>query len=106
MARKVNLGNLKMDSTPYEEKNYPFEEVILPGDVLQENKIKETVQLLFNTNNKILNYTIKQASQVLNISQEFIRRRIYTGEIKTINFGDKPMITIFEIARILNEGVK
>jgi len=101
MARKVSLGNLKMIPTPPAEDNH-LPEVVIHS----EDKINETIQLLLNTNNKILNYNIKQASQTLGISEEFLRRRITAGKIKTINFGDKKMITIFEIARILNTGVE
>jgi len=101
MARKVSLGNLKMNPTPPAEDNH-LPEVVIHS----EDKINETIQLLLNTNNKILNYNIKQASQTLGISEEFLRRRIAAGKIKTINFGDKKMITIFEIARILNTGVE
>jgi len=47
-----------------------------------------------------------EAAKIIGIGPEFIRRRIKVGEIKAVSIGDKQMINIIEISRILSEGVK
>lgn len=103
MARKVNLGNVNVNgSIAVSNNNLPAIDRVHTD----ENKIKETIEILLKINNKVLNYNIKQAAQALGVSAEFLRRRIAAGKIKTIYFGDKPMISIMEMARLINEGVK
>ena len=41
----------------------------------------------------------------MNVGEEFLRRRVKSGIIKTIYMGDKPMIQITELAKILSEGI-
>ncbi len=50
-------------------------------------------------------FTIKEAAEKLRVGEEFIRRRIKTTKIKATYLGDKPIINIVELARIITEGV-
>jgi len=50
-------------------------------------------------------FSIKEASEKLGVGEEFIRRRIKSGKIKATYLGDKPIINIVELARIITEGV-
>jgi excisionase family DNA binding protein len=47
---------------------------------------------------------LKEAADKLGVGEEFIRRRIKSGKIKATYFGDKPIINIVELARIITEG--
>jgi excisionase family DNA binding protein len=50
-------------------------------------------------------FSIKETSEILNLSYEFIRRHIASGSIKSIAFGDRRMISIAELTFILTNGV-
>ncbi|MCX6174146.1 MAG: helix-turn-helix domain-containing protein [Ignavibacteriales bacterium] len=54
--------------------------------------------------NKI-NYSLAEVAEVLNLSYDFVREKISCGEISAIKFGDRYMVNVFELARILEEGV-
>lgn len=60
------------------------------------------IQKLFP--NKI-NFSINEAASVLNVSYDFIREHIIRDEIKAKKYGDRWMINLFELIRILIEGV-
>lgn len=51
-------------------------------------------------------FTLREAAVKLQVGEEFVRRRIKSGLITPIHLGDKPMIPITELARILTVGVK
>ena len=70
-----------------------------------EANIDKTVNLILKSQNNVYNYSIKQAAEILNLSPEFIRRRITVGTINSVKFGDKPMISIFELAKLLIGGI-
>lgn len=50
--------------------------------------------------------TVKQTSQVLNVSDDFIYQRLNTGSIKGINTGRNWVISLTEVSRLLKEGVE
>ena len=60
--------------------------------------------LVRNNPDKVL-FSLNEAAHLLNVGNEFIRRRIKSGKIKATYLGDKPFISIVEIARIITEGV-
>jgi hypothetical protein len=53
---------------------------------------------------KIL-FTFKEAAEILIVGPDFIRRRCSNGKISFKQIGDKRMIHVLELARILFEGV-
>ena len=64
-----------------------------------------TLELLSQNNpNKTL-FSLDEAAKQLTVGNEFIRRRIKAGKIKATYLGDKPLINIVELARIITEGV-
>ena len=60
--------------------------------------------LVKNNPNKTL-FSLTESAEQLTVGDEFIRRRIKSGKIKATYLGDKPLISIFELARIITEGV-
>lgn len=71
-----------------------------------EDTFKLTLNILIQGNPNKLTFTMKEVAMKLNVGEEFIRRRIKNGKINATYFGDKPMIHITELARILTEGIK
>ena len=55
--------------------------------------------------NKI-NFSIDETAKIVNVSYDFIRERIKDGSIKAVRYGDRMMIGISELIRIINEGVQ
>lgn len=47
-----------------------------------------------------------ESAKILNLSYDFVRENIYKGSINASKFGDKYMINLFELARLLKEGVQ
>ena len=60
------------------------------------------IQKLFP--NKI-NFSITEAASVLNVSYDFVREHIISDDIKAQKYGDRWMINLFEMVRLLTEGV-
>lgn len=81
-------------------------------DSLDANRVIEfddafriTLEVLSKNNpNKTL-FSLNEAAEQLTVGDEFIRRRIKSGKIKATYLGDKPLINIVELARIITEGV-
>lgn len=72
-------------------------------DLEAENKLTLTI-LVHNHPGKEC-FTIKEVGEKLGVGEEFIRRRIKSEKIKATYLGDKPIINIVELARIITEGV-
>lgn len=64
-----------------------------------------TLDILVENNPGKVLFSFLEAGSVLNVKDQFIRRRVLNGSIKAINIGDKPMIHITEITRLTLEGV-
>jgi len=70
-----------------------------------EDAFRITLEVLSKNNpNKTL-FSLDEAADQLTVGDEFIRRRIKSGKIKATYLGDKPLINIVELARIITEGV-
>jgi excisionase family DNA binding protein len=70
-----------------------------------DDAFRITLEVLTKNNpNKTL-FSLNEAAEQLMIGDEFIRRRIKSGKIKATYLGDKPLINIVELARIITEGV-
>ena len=52
-----------------------------------------------------INFSLNEAASVLNVSYDFIREHIISEDIKAQKYGDRWMINLFELIRILMEGV-
>jgi len=70
-----------------------------------DDAFRITLEVLSKNNpNKTL-FSLNEAAEQLTVGDEFIRRRIKSGMIKATYLGDKPLINIVELARIITEGV-
>ncbi len=54
--------------------------------------------------NKFL-YTVKETADILNVSDDFIFRRIKDGKLKAVRLGDRSMIGKRTLAEIITNGV-
>jgi len=95
------------------QKDAPVKRASLPvpGYVPQtidisDDEYKLTINILVHNNPNKINFTIEEVAAQLSVSREFIRTRTKSGKIKVTRYGDKPMIHISELARILTEGIK
>lgn len=74
----------------------------------QENKQKtlgvmlSTIQSLYPDK---INFSISETAKIINLSYDFVREKVKCGLINSVSYGDRTMISVFEIARILTEGV-
>ena len=54
--------------------------------------------------NKLL-FSLKEASEALGVSIEFLRKKINEGIINSVTLGDRKLISINELASIIHKGV-
>lgn len=52
-----------------------------------------------------INFSINEVAGILNVSYDFVREHILRGLIKATKYGDRWMINLFELVRILEVGV-
>lgn len=74
----------------------------LPFDLITYSEILKATILQYP--NKML-FSIKESAAALSVSPEFIRKKISDGFIKSVNLGDRKMISINELAKIIYKGV-
>lgn len=91
MASKIAIAS-SQNLKPKEEK----------VKAVHAEEISACIQKLFP--NKI-NFSLDEAASVLNVSYDFIREHIISNDIKSIKYGNRRMIGLFELIRILMEGV-
>lgn len=77
---------------------------------LTKEKVKpeyadETMAFLQKLFPNKINFSIDEAANVLNLSYDFIREHIISDEIIAKKFGDRWMINLFELARLIMEGI-
>jgi excisionase family DNA binding protein len=108
MTQLINFKDFGLpDAAKYKAQTvYDGNYVPSPGREIEvDDAYKLTLNILVHNNPNKTSFTIKETAAQLNVSEEFIRRRIKSNHIKATYFGDKPMITIVELARILTQGV-
>ena len=71
-------------------------DLITYSEILKAVLVQYPEKLLFN---------MKEAASALNVSQEFIRKKISQGLIRAVTLGDRKLISVNEIARLIHEGV-
>jgi excisionase family DNA binding protein len=74
----------------------------IPDD---ENLYKQAVKLLLEAHGGKTLFNVKEAAEILRMSEDFIRRKVSTGDICATRLGDRITIHISEIARIQLEGL-
>lgn len=109
MNRLINFDNYKIPRAT--EQRSPITSVSVDSFdninkvVEVDNAFRITLEVLTKNNpNKTL-FTLYETSEQLTVGVEFVRRRIKSGQIKATYIGDKPLINIVELARIITEGV-
>lgn len=65
-----------------------------------------SLSILVNNNPNKQLFNLKEVAAILNVSEEFVRRRVKNNIIDAVYFGDRPMIQITELARLITEGVQ
>ena len=73
--------------------------------VTSEAAVNVNQQLLLQSAPGKLLYSIRETSSVLGVSYEFVRAKIYSGRVMAKAFGSRKMIPVFEVSRLLSEGL-
>lgn len=68
-------------------------------------KFQITLELISQAHPGKIYFSIKEASEKLEVGEEFIRRRVKSGSIRVDYLGDKPKVHITELARISMKGI-
>lgn len=63
------------------------------------------LEVLNNKYPNKLNFTVKETSDIIGLSYDFVREKIIKGSISSIKYGDRFMVSQFELSRILSQGV-
>ncbi len=82
---------LSLDQTPQERTDYPSQDTNL-----------ELLLRLYP--GKIL-FSMQATADILNVSYEFIRTKVLSGEISAASFGARKLIHITELARLTTKGI-
>jgi hypothetical protein len=108
MPRKIILDKIstKRDVLPDIDSNSSFKDEHVTTEkrfdlITYSQILKATID---QYPNKML-FSIKESAVALSVSPEFIRKRISDGSIKSVNLGDRKMISINELAKIIYKGV-
>ncbi|MGE5621179.1 MAG: hypothetical protein ACM3U0_01265 [archaeon] len=96
MARKIKIDNSVK------------QKIAKAGEI---NKIttvpaEKYLDVLNNRYPNKLNFTISETAEIISLSYDFVREKILQGLITAVKFGDRFMVSQFELSRLLAEGVK
>jgi hypothetical protein len=104
MSQLINFTEYQ---PPREMRLLPLPEApISPAVEISVDKFQQTLNILIHNHPDKVTFSLKEASSLINVSSEFLRRRVKSGMIRVMYFGDKPMIHICELARLLTEGIQ
>ena len=99
MNRIIEIGNIHSNSMGGNSS-------IVPSTSSDSTDLyRMTLDVLVKNNPNKITFTLKEAAGLLNVGEEFIRRRMKSGAISVTYFCDKPMIHITELTRISLNGV-
>ncbi|MEO8231492.1 MAG: hypothetical protein ABI638_04375 [Ignavibacteriota bacterium] len=108
MPRKIKLDEPVVNQTVETElsdSNYsesikkstcPKDDLLTYSEILKATLAQYPSKMLFS---------IKDSANALSVSPEFIRKKISDGFIKSVSLGDRKMISINELAKIIYQGV-
>jgi excisionase family DNA binding protein len=107
MPKIINFANYPSPKDTPVRRVSPEVPMYIPQKIdISDDEYKLTVNILVHNNPNKINFTIDEVAAQLSVSREFIRTRTKSGKIKVIQYGDKPMIHISELARILTKGIE
>jgi len=99
MNRIIEIGNIHSNTMRRDS-------TVVPSTSSDSTDLyKITLDVLVKNNPNKITFTLKEVAALLNVGEEFIRRRMKSGAISVTYFGDKPMIHITELTRISLNGV-
>lgn len=74
-------------------------------DDKQISQHETNLNLILSINPGKVNYSIKEVAAILSLSYEFVRESIKKEQIKATRYGDRYLVNVNEIARLLTEGL-
>ncbi len=80
-------------------------EVILPSSLSDDELFRFNLSMLDRFDPEKILYSIKEASQILNLSDDFVGGRVRSGKIQATKLGDRHMINKLTLAQIMTKGV-
>ncbi len=100
---KINLStkqptvrsDLKPEPDVFPDKAFEF----------PEERVSQDQQLLLQTAPGKLLYSIRDTAIVLGLSYEFVRSKIYSGQVLAQSFGTRKLVHVTEISRLISEGL-
>lgn len=107
MSQLIDFSQFQYKKTVLPKQlNSSIPESFPQGIEISEDEYNLTVTILVHNNPNKISFTIDEVATFMNVSNEFIRRRIKAGKIKAVYYGDKPTIHITELARVLTKGIQ
>jgi len=80
-------------------------EVKLPPSLSDDDLFSYNLSMLDRFDPDKILYSIKEASQILNLSDDFVGGRVRSGKIQATKLGDRHMINKLTLAQIMTTGV-
>lgn len=102
MSQIIDFSNFRPEAVRLE----PSHESKTVAAVQVDENYRLTLTILSHHNPGKLLFSPKETGTYLGVGEEFIRRRIKSGIIKVTYIGDKPMVQIIELARLITEGIQ
>jgi len=76
-----------------------------PAQTGKDKNVDTTLVIIQAMYPNKINFSISETAKIINVSYDFVRERIIAGTIKAVKYGDRMMINIIELTRIINQGV-
>lgn len=80
-------------------------EVKLPYSLSDDDMFCYNLSMLDRFDPEKILYSIKEASMILNLSDDFVGTRVRNGKIQATKLGDRHMINKLTLAQIMTKGV-
>ncbi|MBL1214203.1 MAG: helix-turn-helix domain-containing protein [Ignavibacteriae bacterium] len=77
----------------------------LPPSLTADNLFEFNLSMLDRFDPEKILYSIKEASEILNLSDDFVGARVRNGKIQATKLGDRHMINKLTLAQIMTKGV-
>ncbi len=107
MSRLINFDNYSPVVEQYiTKKNNSVsipKEKCTSKEVSADQSYDEVISLLLRLHPNKLAYTQKDAAEILGLSYQYINKKCVDGEIRTVKFGNRQLININEMAKLLME---
>jgi len=79
--------------------------VKLPPSLSDDDLFRFNLSMLDRFDPEKILYSIKEASQILNLSDDFVGGRVRNGKIRATKLGDRSMINKLTLAQIMTKGL-